>query len=64
MRTARLLTRRVEVLSGEGVLLRGEVLSKTGSDFITPPLPSVDKQTGVKTLPCVKLRLQAVIIHE
>ena len=63
MRTARLLTRRVEVLSG-AVLLRGEVLSKTGSDIITPPLPSVDKQTGVKTLPCVKLRLQAVLIHE
>ena len=35
------------------------VLSITGSDIITP-LPPVDKQTGVKTLPCPKLRLRPV----
>ena len=44
------------MLSGVWVLL-GCVLSITGSDIITPP---VDRQTGVKTLPCPKLRLRAV----
>ena len=35
--------------------------SQTGSDIIQR-LPTVDRQTPVKTLPCQKLRLWAVII--
>ena len=35
------------------------MLSITGSD-ITPTPPLVDRQTGVKTLPCPKLRLRVV----
>ena len=47
-----------------GVLLKGGgtvrgVLSRTGSDIIIPP-PPVDRQIGVKTLPCPKFHLWAV----
>ena len=35
-------------------------VSQTGSDIIERPLP-VDRQTPVKTLPCPKLRLRAVM---
>ena len=43
-----------QVLSGMEVLLGGGAVHnrKRGSDIITPPLPHVDRQTGVKTLPC------------
>ena len=50
---------------GRGTVLGGGggSLSITGSDIITPP-SSMDRQTGVKTLPCPKLRLQTLIMNE
>ena len=45
---------------GEGGAVQG-VLFTTGSDIITL-LSTVDRQTGVKTLPCPKPRLRAVTI--
>ena len=50
------------VLFGGVMLSGGVVMTITGSDIITPPSVWTDKQTGVKTLPCPKLRLRAVKI--
>ena len=50
--------------AGDGVLSRVWVLSRgllsiIGRDIITR-LPPVDRQTGVKTLPCLRLHLKTV----
>ena len=66
MRTACLLTggavRGGGTVQGVGGAVQGGVvLSITGSDIINPPCEQNDWQTGVKTLPCPKLHLRAVI---